>query len=272
MTATYRERTVSFSLQASESPDIFHKYNDYGDRIKRHAVALETIPDEEPPEQIESPSKKVVQIHTPMMSVEPLDVVLKTPLPDIGVSISVTEGTFIEDKDGENKAPNPTSENEESNLDRASAQEYGNDNESNVDGNERGRESAANADNASNFDAQSTLFELTKVSRASVTEPQTEPEAPDEIVDFREAPISPVPTPHLFRPETRESGRVSIQEKVQKVLQGHINVKVEPDFKLVRIYLHSHFTGKQGSFWIWAQPRRDKKSSLIGWDNTQNDP
>ena len=55
--------------------------------------------------------------------------------------------------------------------------------------------------------------------------------------------ISPIPTPVVYRPETRESERMSAEDRRTQMLQGFVNRLCPPDEKVVKLYLASGFVG-----------------------------
>ncbi|XP_076471205.1 NACHT and WD repeat domain-containing protein 2-like [Babylonia areolata] len=65
--------------------------------------------------------------------------------------------------------------------------------------------------------------------------PEEEPASPD--VNFRSMVISPVPTPVLYRPETREMTRVSMAETMTQILDGHVHRRCPPDNKIIHLYV-----------------------------------
>jgi hypothetical protein len=87
-------------------------------------------------------------------------------------------------------------------------------------------------------------FTLTGVA-GDIIEPFVEPEIK---IDRREVMVSPVPTPLLFRPETRQAGRLSLREKRERLLEGDVTVPVNPSAKMLRVYLQSAFSGKANKY------------------------
>ncbi|XP_064634336.1 uncharacterized protein LOC135492092 isoform X2 [Lineus longissimus] len=63
---------------------------------------------------------------------------------------------------------------------------------------------------------------------------------------FSSLEVSPVPTPMVYRPETREAQRYSYEERVARILKGSMNIKVPADSKILRIYVSSAFTDSIG--------------------------
>ncbi|XP_076114826.1 uncharacterized protein LOC143082831 isoform X2 [Mytilus galloprovincialis] len=60
--------------------------------------------------------------------------------------------------------------------------------------------------------------------------------------DFRQCQVSPVPTPVLQRPMTREQTRISHEDKVSDILNGNVNRYCSANSKTIRIYLSSGFS------------------------------
>jgi hypothetical protein len=56
---------------------------------------------------------------------------------------------------------------------------------------------------------------------------------------FSSVEVSPVPTPMVHRPETREAQRYSYDERIERILKGSMNVKVPADSKILRVYVSS---------------------------------
>ena len=73
-------------------------------------------------------------------------------------------------------------------------------------------------------------------------------EETDQDVNFRSLAISPVPTPVLYRPETREMTRLSLVDTVTQVLNGYVHRRCPPDNKVIRLYVMGGFTGKSNSW------------------------
>lgn len=65
--------------------------------------------------------------------------------------------------------------------------------------------------------------------------------------DFRQCQVSPVPTPVLQRPMTREQTRISHEDKVSDILNGNVNRYCSANSKTIRIYLSSGFSGKRNN-------------------------
>lgn len=63
-------------------------------------------------------------------------------------------------------------------------------------------------------------------------------------VNFRHLQVSPVQTPHVKRPMTREQTRLSVDDKIHRILNGHVHVSCPTRNKTIRMYLCSGFTGK----------------------------
>lgn len=61
---------------------------------------------------------------------------------------------------------------------------------------------------------------------------------------FRDLQVSPVPTPNVFRPMTREQSRIDIEDRMAHILQGRVDLKCPPDHKIIRIYISSDFLGE----------------------------
>lgn len=64
-----------------------------------------------------------------------------------------------------------------------------------------------------------------------------------DCCDFRECQVSPVPTPVLQRPMTREQTRMSHEDRVSAVIHGNVNRYCSADSKTIKIYLASGFSG-----------------------------
>ena len=61
---------------------------------------------------------------------------------------------------------------------------------------------------------------------------------------FRNMDISPVPTPGLMRPATREQTRLSFEERMMKILSGQVHITCPERNKTIRVYICSGFKGK----------------------------
>ena len=60
-----------------------------------------------------------------------------------------------------------------------------------------------------------------------------------------EAPISPVPTPHIIlRPMTREMTRLSLHDKHNRILRGNLNIQCPHDSKVARLYISNTGIGE----------------------------
>ena len=67
----------------------------------------------------------------------------------------------------------------------------------------------------------------------------------DEPVEgFRDVHVSPVQTPLLQRPITREQTRLVLNDRIKEVLEGHIHRTCPVDSKVLRLYVCAGFTGK----------------------------
>lgn len=69
------------------------------------------------------------------------------------------------------------------------------------------------------------------------------PEGLDEDFDMAQPDVSPVPTPRLPRPETREDRRLSLEEQVAQITCGDMDVKYTPLAKIIKIFVHAGITG-----------------------------
>ena len=99
------------------------------------------------------------------------------------------------------------------------------------------------------------VFALTGVDMGSRIESDTEPELQvvmerneeeekSNPTTFHDLSISPVPTPVVFRPETRDQSRMTITDKVTKILNGQVHVRCPPEPKIIRIFINYAFTGQ----------------------------
>lgn len=82
---------------------------------------------------------------------------------------------------------------------------------------------------------------------AQVQPVEEEEEVEEMEVTFRSINISPVPTPVVHRPETREMTRLSLRDYVTQVLGGHVHRRCPPDNRVIRLYVLSGFTGARHS-------------------------
>ena len=64
-----------------------------------------------------------------------------------------------------------------------------------------------------------------------------------EVMSEPEVTISPVPTPYMFRPETRDHNRLTVEEKVKSILGGNVMTSFVPDKRTVTIFISGHCTG-----------------------------
>ena len=64
-----------------------------------------------------------------------------------------------------------------------------------------------------------------------------------EVTSQPEVVVSPVPTPYMYRPETRDQQRLSLQERVRRILRGSVVTSFVPDKRLVTIFISGHCTG-----------------------------
>lgn len=60
--------------------------------------------------------------------------------------------------------------------------------------------------------------------------------------DFRQCQVSPVPTPVLQRPMTREQTRISHEDKVAEILKGNVNRHCKAESKTIKIYVSAGFS------------------------------
>ncbi|KAL8572753.1 hypothetical protein ACOMHN_030335 [Nucella lapillus] len=87
-------------------------------------------------------------------------------------------------------------------------------------------------------ETEKELAELMENAKAMAPEEeQVEPE-----VNFRSMVISPVPTPLLYRPETREMSRIGMEESMTQILDGHVHRRCPPDNKIIRLYVMGGYT------------------------------
>ena len=84
-----------------------------------------------------------------------------------------------------------------------------------------------------NVDREASLFALTRLKGASCP-----------VEDYQSTVVSPVTTPLMIRPETRQLCELTMAEKVHLIVQGQMDIKMAPDKKSVRVFIHSAFTGK----------------------------
>ena len=68
-------------------------------------------------------------------------------------------------------------------------------------------------------------------------------EGPDEDAGTEQLDVSPVPTPRLLRPETRDDRRLSLDEQVARMTCGYMDVKYTPLPKIIKIFVHAGTTG-----------------------------
>ncbi|ESO83266.1 hypothetical protein LOTGIDRAFT_236714 [Lottia gigantea] len=67
----------------------------------------------------------------------------------------------------------------------------------------------------------------------------------EKKVDFRLLDISPVTTPVVYRPETRENTTLSSGTMMNRVLQGYNYRRCHPESKMIQIYVCSEFVGTE---------------------------
>ncbi|XP_052243480.1 uncharacterized protein LOC127853228 isoform X2 [Dreissena polymorpha] len=60
--------------------------------------------------------------------------------------------------------------------------------------------------------------------------------------NFRTMAVSPVQTPHVARPMTREQTRLGFSERMSRILRGHVHITCPLKNRAVRVYLCSGFT------------------------------
>ena len=94
-----------------------------------------------------------------------------------------------------------------------------------------------------NVEDDDTEKELSNVIGNGTEEDVLEPDD-----NFRSLLISPVPTPLLYRPETREMTRLSVAESMQHVLNGHVHRRCPPDDKIIKLCVMGGYTGKHCCF------------------------
>ena len=111
------------------------------------------------------------------------------------------------------------------------------------DSNSEGERNQSPKDNDS---AEGQLGDSDKELSALITNQdsnQEEEEQADTEVNFRSLVISPVPTPVLYRPETREMTRLSMADTMTQVLDGYVHRRCPPDNKVIRLYIMGGYTG-----------------------------
>lgn len=81
------------------------------------------------------------------------------------------------------------------------------------------------------------LFKLTKVSVPS--DADAESDGGDDIPE-----VSPVPSPLLVRPLTREQTRLTFDDRLQRILCGQVHVHPPNNYKTIQIYVSSGFSGE----------------------------
>ena len=86
--------------------------------------------------------------------------------------------------------------------------------------------------------------ELSALMTNQAVEEEEEEEQADPEVNFRSLVISPVPTPVLCRPETREMTRLSMTDCMTQVLNGYVHRRCPPDNKIIRLYVMGGYTGQ----------------------------
>ncbi|XP_053385274.1 uncharacterized protein LOC123535609 isoform X2 [Mercenaria mercenaria] len=70
---------------------------------------------------------------------------------------------------------------------------------------------------------------------------------------FRHMDVSPVQTPHVQRPMTREQTRLSFGDKIKRILNGEVHVSCPTINKSIRLYLCSGFSDSEAERTILAE-------------------
>ncbi|KAI0230191.1 hypothetical protein LSAT2_019419 [Lamellibrachia satsuma] len=68
---------------------------------------------------------------------------------------------------------------------------------------------------------------------------------PEEDAGTEQLDVSPVPTPRLLRPETRDDSRLSLDEQVARMTCGDMDVKYKPLPKIIKIFVHAGTTDSE---------------------------
>ncbi|XP_060605739.1 uncharacterized protein LOC132758201 isoform X2 [Ruditapes philippinarum] len=70
---------------------------------------------------------------------------------------------------------------------------------------------------------------------------------------FRHMDISPIQTPHVLRPMTREQTRLSFGDKIQRILNGEVHVNCPTINKTIKLYVCSGFSDSEAERTILAE-------------------
>lgn len=84
------------------------------------------------------------------------------------------------------------------------------------------------------------LKQITELNTLDVKTPDV-----NEVESFRKLDVSPIPTPTVLRPVTREQSRHSLSDRVSAVLQGQVHRNCLPESKVIQIYVCSTFYGME---------------------------
>lgn len=84
------------------------------------------------------------------------------------------------------------------------------------------------------------MFDLTRIETKEY----------EALENFRNLTVSPVLTPAVERPLTREQTRLSFDDRITKILSGQVHRACPEGNKSIRIYFCSGFTGNIYSIYI----------------------
>ncbi|XP_013420669.1 uncharacterized protein LOC106180985 isoform X2 [Lingula anatina] len=146
----------------------------------------------------------------------------KTPLPGIGDSTSNSQGGegAVTADDQNNLQSTPQNNDDKSEL---------------INDSNKEKENTLSI----GPEREHSVFTLTRTKNNSPTELEDQN---DDSSNFRKLAVSPVPTPSILRPMTREKIRVDMEDRIDRILQGRLDVLVPPDHRIIKIYISSEFT------------------------------
>ncbi|XP_070200834.1 NACHT and WD repeat domain-containing protein 2-like isoform X2 [Littorina saxatilis] len=113
------------------------------------------------------------------------------------------------------------------------------------------------------------------ITNEDSAQPEEEEDPPAPDVNFRNMVISPVPTPVLNRPETREMTRLSMTDTMTQVLSGYVHRRCPPDNKMIRLYVMGGYTDTSTERTVLLQhifPKLREFCTLHGRDLQIYDP
>lgn len=226
-----------FSLQSTEAPkDIFEKYSEFGEKLNGDISGTPTRL--QPLDVFDSKLSSALTgksgsssgaPRSPENDVNSLN--SNTTLPDIDNrkmpvseptnAVFQNETSLTENVENAHKTPAELqTRNEQEETDRITRETHSD--QSNQ---------AAQGGLSAAMEREASLFTLTKV----VVDAQPEPD------------VSPVATPVMFRPMTREETRLSFNDRMERVLQGQVHVTCPPDDRALKLYVSSGFSGSKST-------------------------